>query len=181
MRTKRNVVKKLAMAVAIPGVTLGALAGFAAAPAMAGTAQPNPMAQYESFHGFGNGSLGNVAVLASGAFFDSGFLNVNSGPYTTVHLNRGNLFTYDSHGNTTSSVRRGSCAVTYRTTTVFTVLGGTGRYFGVHVLGAATITETGILPRRMNGRCNTNAAAIPFTVHTTLAANAGLYLPFGFH
>jgi hypothetical protein len=41
MGSKRNAWKKLAMAIAVPGVAAGTLAGFAAGPAMAATAHPH--------------------------------------------------------------------------------------------------------------------------------------------
>jgi hypothetical protein len=176
MKTKRNRARKLAMTVAIPGVTLGTVAGFAAGPAMASTAQPRQMAQYESFHGHGQGSLGRIFLVATGAFYDSGYyMDLNSSPDITVHLSRGNLFVYNGPGNTTGSVRPYDCTVTYRTTSAFTVYGGSARYRGVHGRGVATVTQTGALPRTRNGHCNTNAEPIPFTVRTTLVANAALY------
>ena len=44
--------RRLATAIAVPGTALGALAGFAAAPAMAGTAQPQTASPNETFYGY---------------------------------------------------------------------------------------------------------------------------------
>jgi hypothetical protein len=181
MRITRNTVKKLAMTVAVPGMALGTLAGFAAGPAMAGTAQPHQPTQYERISGFGNGGYGEVSVQATGAFFDFGHLNVNSGPWTTVHLSRGDLYAYDYYSNTTTNLRQATCSVTYRTNTGFEVVGGSGRYNNVQGYGSATITETGTLPRKQNGHCNTNADPISYTVHNRVVANAELDLPHNFH
>jgi hypothetical protein len=181
MRIKRNSVKRLAMAVAVPGMALGTLAGFAASPALAGTAHPHQPAQYERISGFGNGGFGEVSVQANGAFTDFGYLNVNSGQYTTVHLSRGDLYVYEGYGYTTSNVRPETCAVTYRTNTEFIVYAGSGRYYGVHGYGSATITETGALPRKQNGQCNTNADPISNTVHNRVVADTELTLPYFFH
>lgn len=57
--------KKLAMAIAVPGMAVGTLAGVAAAPAMAATAHPRG-SPIETISGWGSGPGGTVNVQASG-------------------------------------------------------------------------------------------------------------------
>ena len=176
MGSNRNTWKKLAMAIAVPGIAMGTLAGVAAAPAMAGTAHPqgHPI---ETISGSGNGNSGNVNVQASGVFSDRGHLNVNSpSRYTNVYLNRGTLFTVHGKGSTTTHIRRSSCFVTSETTTKYQIYGGTGRYRHISGSGTASITVTGVLPRTRSGRCNSNAAPLPWTEHTTFVARGPVKL-----
>src|ERR1700679_2254595 len=110
MGNKRNAWKKLAMTVAVPGVALGTLA--AAAPAMASTAQPHGT-PIETISGYSNGGGGNVNVQATGAFYDSGHLNLNSpGPFTAVDLKHGSLFTVHNQGANQTNVSPFSCFAT---------------------------------------------------------------------
>ena len=56
-------------------MTLGALAVFAAVPAMASTAQPHaPCTRYERISGFSNGLLNSLPVQVTGSVFDYGTL-----------------------------------------------------------------------------------------------------------
>ena len=80
MGISRKAVKKLALAVAVPGITLGSLAGFAAAPAGASTAQPHaPNFRYERISGYSNGLMNSLPVQVTGSFFDNGRLR-GTGP-----------------------------------------------------------------------------------------------------
>ena len=176
MGSNRSTWKKLAMAIAVPGVALGTLAGAAAAPAMAGTSHPHGH-PIETIRGSGNGNSGNVNVQASGAFFDWGHLNLNStSRFTEVHLTRGSLFTVHGKESTTTRIGRSSCFVTSETTTNYQIYGGTGRYRHISGSGTASITVTGVLPRLRHGRCDSNAAPLPWTEHTTFVARGPVNL-----
>src|ERR1700761_381449 len=143
MGSKRNAWKKLAMTVAVPGVALGTLA--AAAPAMASTAHPHGT-PIETISGYSNGGRGNVSVQATGAFYDSGHLNVNSpGPFPTVNLNHGSLFPVHNQGSSHTNVNPFSCFATSRSTVNYSIVGGSGRYRHISGWGTATITVTGVL------------------------------------
>ncbi len=77
MGTTGRAWRKLAMAVAVPGVVLGTLAGFSA-PAMAGAAKhQSPPFGTETFHGYGAGDYeGNLPIYASGLFNDNGHIDL---------------------------------------------------------------------------------------------------------
>jgi len=177
MGNKRNAWKKLAMAVAVPGVAVGTLAGVAAGPAMAATAHPHG-SPIETISGGSSGSSGTVNVQASGVFHDWGYVNLNSNsPFTEVHLGHGSLWTVHNQGHTHTSVDPWSCAATSRTTVDYNITGGTGRYWHISGHGTATITVSGVLPRKNNHHCNTNAQPKPWTVHTTFLAQGPVHLP----
>ncbi len=170
MGNKRNAWKKLAMTVAVPGVAVGTLAGFAAGPAMAGTTHPHP-SSIETIRGYGHGGSGDVNVQATGVFYDFGHLNVNTpGPHATVHLSRGSLFVFHNQGWNKTHVNPWSCFATSKTRSQYWITGGSGRYRHISGHGDATITVTGVLPRKSNGHCNTNANPKPWTEHTTFVA-----------
>jgi len=175
MGSKRNSWKKLAMAIAVPGVAVGTLAGFAAAPAMASTTRPGPA--IKTIQGYGNGPSGNLHVWASGAFFDHGSLNVNSpGPFDQVHLSHGSLFVQHSQGWTQTHVNPWSCVTTSTNHSQYQIVGGSGQYQHVWGYGDATITFTGQLPRKPNQQCNTKADPLPWTVQTTFEARGPVSL-----
>jgi hypothetical protein len=177
MGSKRNSWKKLAMAVAVPGIAVGTLAGVAAGPAMAGTTHPHPAPWIETFHGDGNGPSGNVNIWASGAFNDHGHLNVNSsGPFTTVHLSRGSLYVKHNQGWTQTHVNPNSCWVTSTNHSQYQIVGGSGHYQHISGHGDATIGFSGVLPRKKNGQCNTKADPEPWTVHVTFDAQGPVHL-----
>ena len=71
--------RRLATAVAVPGTALGALAGFAAAPAMAGTVQPQLMPANETFYGYSTVYSEYIPVKASGVISDRGYLALVGG------------------------------------------------------------------------------------------------------
>jgi hypothetical protein len=177
MGSKRNAWKKLAMTIAVPGVAVGTLAGFAAGPAMAATAHPhgNPN---ETISGSGNGPSGTVNVQASGVFHDFGHVNLGSNsPFTEVHLSHGSLYTLHNHGHNWTSVNPFSCFAASSTTVDYTITGGSGHYWHASGHGTATVTVTGVLPRKPNHHCNTNADPLPWTEHTTFLAQGPVYLP----
>src|ERR1700753_1305770 len=109
MGNKRNAWKKLAMAVAVPGVAVGTLAGVAAGPPMAATAHPHG-SPIETISGGSSGSSGTVNVQASGVFHDWGYVNLNSNsPFTEVHLGHGSLCPVHNQGHTSTTVSPGDC------------------------------------------------------------------------
>jgi len=82
-----------------------------------------------------------------------------------------------NQGHTHTSVDPWSCAATSRTTVDYNITGGTGRYWHISGHGTATITVSGVLPRKNNHHCNTNAQPKPWTVHTTFLAQGPVHLP----
>jgi hypothetical protein len=167
--------RKLAMAVAVPGVALGTLAGFSA-PAMAGTAKHQaPSYGIEAFHAYGAGFGGNLPIYASGLFSDSGHIYLNtSGPNYTVYLHHGSLYvhTYDHHYS--SHVAWQSCNATFTDTYEYYVLGGTGRYYDVWAVGEGRTRISAVLFRH-NGVCQLSEP-VPGTARTLIDASG----PFAF-
>jgi hypothetical protein len=80
-------------------------------------------------------------------------------------------------GHNWTSVNPFSCAVTSKSTVDYTITGGTGHYWHISGHGTATITVTGVLPRKPNHHCNTTAAPQPWTEHTTFLAKGPVHLP----
>ncbi|HYY18900.1 MAG TPA: hypothetical protein VE864_08670, partial [Streptosporangiaceae bacterium] len=167
-------VKKLALAVAVPSMTLGTLAGFAAAPAMASTAQSHgPGVRYERISGFSNGLMNSLPVQVTGGFFDSGTLH-SAGPYLALTLGQGSQYMALGSVSALPHVNPATCRVTYHINTSLHIYGGTGQYAGFHGYGSASITETGAVPR-VNGHCSSAFNVIPSTAHTTFVASAEVY------
>ena len=174
MGITRKSVQKLALAVAVPGVTLGAMAGFAAAPAMASTAQPHaPSFRYERISGYSNGLMNSLPVSVTGGFFDSGTLHATGPNFFTLYLGQGRQYLALGFVPTTPHVNPATCRVTYHVNTGMVIFGGTGQYTGFHGYGSASITETGAVPR-VNGHCSSAFNVIPSTAHTTFVASAEL-------
>src|ERR1700753_3042493 len=172
MGIRRKAVKKLVLAVAVPGMTLGTLDGFAAAPAGASTAQPHaPSLRYERISGYSNGLMNYLPVQVTGSFSDHGALHSTSANAITVNLTKGRQYLYFASEPTVSHVNSATCQVTLRGDTEIFVDGGTGQYADFYRYGTATITETGALPR-VNGHCSTSSSVIPSTAHTTFVATA---------
>ena len=167
MGTKKNAFRKLALAVAVPGVAFGTLAGVAA-PAMGGTAQ-TVASSYERISGFSNGSGTSVGVQVTGAFNDNGSLDLSSGTFTILNLSRGTQYVYEYGGSTTTTTHASTCSETLRTTIDLYFYGGTGAYSGLYGTGTATVTQTGSVPR-VGGVCQTASGLIANTIHTTLVA-----------
>ena len=153
----QKVIKKLALAVAVPGMTAGALAGFAAAPAMASTAQPHahyPI--YERVSGFSNTLANSMHVQVTGGFFDNGTasLNLNGGFGATVSLTGGTQTIALTPISITGNLHPNTCTGTVRINATLEVTGGTGEYAGLTGPGTATLTGNVSVPRQFNGGCN---------------------------
>ena len=175
MRITRKSVRKMALAVAVPGVTLGAMAGFAAAPAMASTAQPHaPYSVYERVSGFSNGLMNSLPVQVTGGFFDNGRLHTSGLNFITLNLGDGNQYMTYGFVPGVPTVNQATCRVTYKLNTSLHVLGGTGQYYGYHGYGTLSVTETGAVPR-VNGHCTSGYNVIPSTAHTSLVPAAELH------
>lgn len=171
--------KRLATAAAIPAIAIGVLAGFGAAPAMAGTAH-HPVFHQETIKGQVRGTSGIVPVWASGAFYDYGTVNLN-GPaagVTGIEFSRGTLYAYHNAGTSTNHVNPWTCAFLSTNTSQYWVVGGTGRYWHAQGWGTAYITFSGVLPRLHHGHgpCNTSAAPLPWTAHETFLAKGPVAL-----
>ncbi len=176
MGITRKTVRKLALAVAVPGVTIGTLAGFAVAPAMAGTAQSHAPVRYERISGYSNGLMNSLPVQVTGGFFDHGTLrSTGPGPSNfTLYLGQGRQYLSLGFVPTQPHVNPATCRVTYHINTGMYIYGGTGQYYGYHGYGSASITETGAVPR-VNGHCSSAFNVIPSTAHTTFVATAEVY------
>jgi hypothetical protein len=94
-------------------MTAGALAGFAAAPATASTAQPHahhPV--YERLSGFSNTAVNSINVQTTGGFFDNGTasLHLNGGLTATVSLSQGKQYMHLTPTSITSNLHPGTCS-----------------------------------------------------------------------
>jgi hypothetical protein len=175
MGITRKTVRKLALAVAVPGVTIGTLAGFAAAPAMAGTTQSHaPGVRYERISGYSNGLMSSLPVQVTGGFFDNGTLHSNGPSNFTLYLGHGLQFGSLGFVPFQPHLNPATCRVTYHVNTSIHIYGGFGQYYGYHGYGSASITETGAVPR-INGHCSSSFNIIPSTAHTTFVASAEVY------
>jgi len=164
--------RKLAMTVAVPGVAIGALAGFGAAPAMAGMATSHePPFQNEKFHGSVAGENSVIPIWASGDFSDSGVVDLNGpNPGYHVHLQHGSLLVSYSNGVTSSHLAPESCTMEYTVTFDYTVTGGTGRYRHASGSGSARARTTMVLRRLHNGTCDPEEP-MPGSIFTVLDAH----------
>ena len=167
MGTKKNAFRKLALAVAVPGVAFGTLAAVAA-PAMAGTAQ-TVTSSYERVSGFSNGAGTTMSVQVTGAFNDNGSADLSNSAFIILNLSRGVQYAYEYGASTTTTTHAADCSETLRTTASLLFYSGTGPYADLDGPGTATITRTGSVPR-VDGVCQTASGLIPNTVHTTLVA-----------
>ena len=173
----QKMLKRLALAVAVPGVTAGALAGFAAAPAMASTAQPHAHAPvYERISGFSNSLSSTMNVQVTGGYFDNGSVSLGLlGGLATVSLTQGTQTVYLLPGGFTYNLHPGTCTGTIRVNAGLYILGGTGAYSGVTGTGSATLTGNISVPRQFNGGCNLNLGnPMSLAAHLNLVASATL-------
>jgi hypothetical protein len=175
---KKKAIRRLALAVAVPGMTAGALAGFAAAPALASTAQPHAHHQvYERIAGYSNTLANSVNVQVTGGFFDNGTasLNLNSGFGATVSLTQGTQTLALQPTSITSKLHPGTCSGTIRINADLEVTGGTGAYAGFTGPGTATLSGNVSVPRQFNGGCNLSINNLMSVgVHLDLVATATL-------
>jgi hypothetical protein len=166
--------RRLATAVAVPASALGALAGFAAAPAKAGTAQqimpPGTMTPNETFHGYGTVHSDRIPVIASGVFSDRGYLDLTGMGQATVVLRHGSIYVRISHDRDSKSLNRRSCIVTSTESFSYRITGGSQRYHAVRGTGHGSIEVTAAV-RRRHGMCEANQP-IPDTTSVRVDAVA---------
>jgi len=169
--------RKLAMTVAVPGAAIGALAGFGAAPAMAGMATSHkPPLQNEKFHGSVAGENSVIPIWASGDFSDSGVIDLNGpNPGLSVHLHHGSL-SVDHHDHTSTHIYRESCTAVVTVDSHYSITGGTGLYHDAFGFGVARIRTTAVLRRNRNGTCNPSEP-MPGSIYTVFDAHG----PFTLH
>jgi hypothetical protein len=177
MRIHKRAMKRLALALAVPGMAAGALAGFAAAPALASTAQQSarPPA-FERISGFSNDLSSSMNVQVTGGYFDNGSVSLGLlGGLATVSLTQGTQTVYLLPGGFTYNLHPGTCSGTIKLTAGLYILGGTGAYSGVTGTGSATLTGDISVPRQFNGGCNLNIAnPMSLAAHLNLVATATL-------
>jgi hypothetical protein len=155
MRVSKRAWRMLATAVAVPGSALGALTGFAAVPAMAGTAQPQMAAPNETFSGYSTVYSENIPVRASGIFSDRGYLDLAGHRQATVVLRHGSIYISIGQRHDSMSLDRRSCTSTNRETFRYQITGGTQRYHNAHGDGRGVIDITSTV-RRHRGTCEAN-------------------------
>ncbi|HEY0719004.1 MAG TPA: hypothetical protein VGD68_15410 [Streptosporangiaceae bacterium] len=174
MRTNKSALKKLALAVTVPGVAFGTLAGVVAAPALASTPTP-PV--YERIAGYSNGLSDSIHVQVTGGFFDNGTVSVNleSGSTVNVNLGQGTQTLHLTPTNVTGKINQATCSGNIRATADLYVSGGTGAYFGLTGDGTATLTGNIGVPR-VHGGCLTITPSNfdKLSVHLNVVATAEL-------
>jgi hypothetical protein len=160
--------RRLATAVAVPGTALGALAGFAAAPAMAGTAQPQTMAPNETFYGHSTAYSEYIPVNASGVISDRGYLDLTGNRQAVIVLRRGAIYVSIGQRHDSRSLDPRTCAATNTETFRYQITGGSQHYRDARGDGRGII-EVKAVVRRQHGVCNPNAP-IPNTTSVRLEA-----------
>lgn len=170
--------RKLAMRVAVPGVAIGSLAGFGAAPAMAGvTTSHKPPLQNESFHGIVTGVSGFIPIWASGVVSDNGYIDLTApNPGDSIHLHHGSLDVHHYDDSTSSYIDQRSCTAVYTDYSEYSIEGGTGRYRDAYGYGTARVRVTAVLQRDRDGMCNPDEPR-PGSVYTSFDAHG----PFTLH
>ena len=145
--------RRLATAVAVPGSALGALAGFAAAPAMAGGAQsPKPN---ETFYGYSTVHGDHIPVNASGVISDRGYLNLTGNRQATIVLRHGSIYVSIGQRRDSISLDRRTCVYTNTETFRYQITGGSQHYHDTRGDGRARIEVT-VVVRRHHGMCAVN-------------------------
>jgi hypothetical protein len=168
MRVSKKTWRMLATAVAVPGSALGALTGFAAAPAMAGTAQPQMAAPNETFSGYSTVYSEYLPVSASGVFHDRGYLDLAGNRRATVVLRHGSIYVRIGQRHISMSLDRRSCEVTNTENFRYQITGGTQRYRDAHGNGRGRIEVTSVV-RRHHGMCEADRP-VPGTTRVRLDA-----------
>jgi hypothetical protein len=148
--------RRLATAVAVPGTALGALAGFAAAPAMAGTAQPQLMSPNETFYGYSTVYSQYIPVNASGVISDRGYLDLTGNRQAIVVLRHGSIYVSISQRHDSISLDPRKCGVTKTEAFRYQITGGSQRYHGAQGDGRGSIEVTAVV-RRYHGMCELTA------------------------
>jgi hypothetical protein len=176
MRIKGRAWRRLATAIAVPGIAVGTLAGAGIAPAMAGTAHHTVYKQ-ETIFGATRSASGIVPIQAYGAFFDRGFVNLN-GPdpgRSSLVFRHGIVRVYHRPAGQSMRLNPKSCYAVFKERANYWITGGTGRYWHAKGWGVAHVTFSGVLPRR-HGKCDTNANPLPGTSYTTFLAQGPVAL-----
>ena len=143
------------MAVAVPGTALGALGGFAAAPAMAGTAQPHASSPNETFYGYSPVLSQHIPINASGVISDRGYLEQTGNHQATVVLRHGSIYVSIGQWHDSMSLGLRTCVTTNTETFSYQITGGSQRYRGAKGNGRGSI-EVRALVRRYHGMCALN-------------------------
>jgi hypothetical protein len=164
------------MAITVPAVAIGTFAGLGMAPAMAGTAH-HPVFREETIRGFAHNDSGIVPIVAYGAFYDHGWVNLNGPDPGTSGLNfkHGVLRVYHKPVSQSMKVNPKSCYFTFKEKADYWITGGTGRYRHAKGWGVAHVSFSGVLPKK-NGKCNENANPLPGSALTTFQAQGPVSL-----
>ena len=176
----RGRARKLATAIAVPGMVMGAFAAAGAAPAMASTAHHQaPPPGYETFHGYGTGEyfghFGVVPLYAHGVINDHGFIDLlGPNPGDIIHLSHGDLYvTHTDFGH--EYLYPASCTIVLSANSDYTISGGTGRYSDAYGYGHSYVKFTAVTGRDHDGQCDTNRI-LPSSARTYFDASG----PLGF-
>ena len=154
----RGRARKLATAIAVPGMVMGAFAATGAAPAMASTSHHQAMLGYETFHGYGTGEyfghFGVVPLYAHGVINDNGFIDLlGPNPGDIIHLRHGDLDVHHTdYGH--EHLYPASCTVVLSAHSRYTILGGTREYSGATGFGHSFVEFTAVTGRDHNGNCD---------------------------
>ena len=162
--------RRLATAVAVPGTALGALAGFAAAPAMAGAAQPQTMSPNETFYGYSTVFSQYIPVNASGVISDRGYFELTGNRQAIIVLRHGAIYVSIGQRHGSNSLDPWTCLETSTETFRYQITGGSQRYRHAQGDGRGTIEGT-TLVRRRHGACVVNEP-IPNATSVRLVAVA---------
>lgn len=167
--------RRLALAVAVPGIALGTLAGFTAAPAMASVAQPNTPGPIETFHAYGTGlPNGDVPMYAHGAFSDYGYISLAGlGSNYTMYLHQGDIYVHTAGPSSTPTVAPQSCNVSYTQHFTYGITGGTGNYSNLDGFGYGRLRVSAVVYRH-NGTCQLNDP-IPGTFRVLIDASGPVF------
>jgi len=160
--------RRLATAVAVPGTALGALAGFAAAPAIAGTAQPQMSSPNETFYGYSPVFSPYIPVNASGVISDRGYLDLTGNHQATIVLRHGSIYVSISQRHDSMSLDLRMCKTMNTETFRYQITGGSQRYRSTQGYGRGSIEVTAAV-RRYHGMCAFNQP-IPNKTSTRLEA-----------
>jgi hypothetical protein len=176
----QNKIKRLALAVAVPGMTAGALAGFAATPAMASTAQSHARPPvYERISGFSNTLTNSMNVQVTGGFFDNGTASLSFGGGLNVNVSLGDgtqtIALLVSPSDVSFNLHQATCSGTIRVNAPMEIVNGTGAYADIYGYGTATLTGSIAVPHQFGGGCNTNISnPMSLATHLNLVASATL-------
>ena len=159
--------RRMATGVEVPGTALGALAGFAAAPAMAGTAA-KVMSPNETFYGYSTVYSENIPVNASGVISDRGYFDLAGNRQARVVLRHGSIYISIGQRHDSTSLDPRTCGVTNRATFRYQITGGSQRYRDARGDGRGSIEVTAVV-RRYHGMCE-GKQPIPKTTSVRLQA-----------